>query len=469
MLNIKGRVLFLYPNTEGDGGIPNGLALLSGGLKAAGFETACFDTTFLKAPPKTHLYRQKHGGVLKADHLKYWGDYWDPTVPEKIPELFKKAVDDFRPDLIAVTIIDVSYKFVVALLGEFRKTVKVPVIAGGPTVTMCPDMVINNDGIDIVCVGEGEDPLVELAESLVEGRDHAAIKNLWVKKEGKIIKNPLRPLKDMATLSFQDWSIFDKRHYYKPYCGSFFRTGFFELARGCPFNCTFCCTASLKELYEKKGDFLRFRDIDRTMDEVSMVKDRYGLELVFFIDDNFLGMPPERFDLFCERYKSRIGLPFYIQTRPETISEGYIKKLKDANVSSIGIGIENGNVELRKTHMRRYMSNEKIIEAFDIVHKHGIRTTANIIIGMPYEKECMFRETIDLLRKIRPKSISINYFQPYRGTEMRKMAVDLGYIPEDHIIGDSNTCIDMPDFRKDRQIHFYENFKKYLDGEIPLD
>ena len=57
MNKTRGRVLFVYPNFEGDAGIPNGLALLSGSLKVEGFETACFDTTFLKSPPKTHLYR----------------------------------------------------------------------------------------------------------------------------------------------------------------------------------------------------------------------------------------------------------------------------------------------------------------------------------------------------------------------------------------------------------------------------
>lgn len=463
----KGRVLLFYPNSEGYGGIPNGLALLSGCLKGAGFETECFDTTFLSSPPKTHFYRQKHGGVMKADHKKFWGE-WTPELQKRTPELFLKAIEDFNPDLIGVTIADVCYTYAVSLLEKIKKKVDIPVVAGGTTVTMSPEMVISNECINIICIGEGEDPLVELTNCIVEAKDYSNIKNLWVKKNGKIIKNPLRPLKKMNTLAIQDWSIFNERQYYKPYCGKFYRTGFFELARGCHFNCSFCNTSSYRKLYRGLGSFVRTRSIDKAFDEVAYIKEKYDLELVFFIDDNFLGMPPKRFNYFCDQYKKRIGLPFYIQTRSETVKEDYVKKLKEVNISTIAIGIEHGDEEFRKRYLNRHMHNEDLKRAFDILHKHGIRSTANLIIGMPYEEENMFKKTVKLLREINPKSYSINYFQPYRGTRMRGAAVKLGYITEDYMITESNTCLDMPKFRQDRITHYYENFKKYLDGELIL-
>ena len=65
----KGKVLFFYPNKEGYGGIPNGIALLSGCLKKAGYQTKCFDTTFMNLPPETLFNREKHGGVMKIDEM----------------------------------------------------------------------------------------------------------------------------------------------------------------------------------------------------------------------------------------------------------------------------------------------------------------------------------------------------------------------------------------------------------------
>ena len=472
----KGKVLFLYPNSEGYWGVPNGLALLSGCLKEAGFETKCFDTTFLKSPPLSHMHRQKYWGILKVEHNKML-EKWNPELEKKTPELFLKTIEEFKPDLIAVYIVDVFYKYAISLLKEIKNKFDIPVVAGGTTITMCPEIVINNDCIDIICIGEGEDAMVELANCIVNHKDHSNIMNLWTKKDKKIIKNQLRPLKDMDTLPFQDWSIFDERHYYKAYCGKFRRTGFFELARGCHFNCSYCCTGNLRKLYGRLGKFVRTRNIDKAFDEICYMNDKYKLELIFFNDDNFLGMPPERFKYFCEQYKKRINLPFYIQTRSETIKEDYIKKLKEINlstigeinISTIGIGIEHGNEEFRKTYLNRHMNNKSLQKAFRIAHKYGIRTTANIIMGFPYENEELCKETIKLVKNLKPKSYSLNYFQPYSGTKMREEAVKLGYIQKDHIINESNKCLNMPQFKKERLMHYYENFKKYLDSELKLE
>ena len=105
---IIGKVLWVYPNSEGYGGIPNGIALLAGCLKDAGFETKCFDTTFLNSPPLTHFHRAKHGGYMPADHEDYWGG-WEPELVEKTPQLLEETIEDFKPDLIAVSIVDVCY------------------------------------------------------------------------------------------------------------------------------------------------------------------------------------------------------------------------------------------------------------------------------------------------------------------------------------------------------------------------
>lgn len=463
----KGKVLLIYPNCEGGGGIPNGLALLSGCLKAAGFETKCFDTTFLNSPPLTHFYRKKHGGMMKADHAKFWGE-WTPELRKQIPNLFQKTIEEFQPDLIAVNIADVTYNFSKKLLNGTNKKYGIPVVVGGPTPTLAPELFDHDDCFDIICVGEGEDALVELATCIVEHKDYSHISNLRVKKNNEIIRNKLCPLKNLDELPFQDWSIFDEGHYYKPYCGTFKRTGFFELSRGCPFNCTFCCTANMRRLYSELGHFLRSRNIDKAFDEICAIKDAYELELIFFIDDNFLGMPEKRFNYFCEQYKKRINLPYYIQTRAETIREDYVQKLVETNISTIAIGIENGNEEFRKKIMNRSMSNVVIEKAFSIFHKYKIRSTANFIIGMPYEYEKTFYDSVRLVQKIKPSSYSVNYFQPYQGTKMREVAVELGFIPEDHIINDSNTCLDMPQFRRERIIHCYENFKKYIENEIPM-
>jgi anaerobic magnesium-protoporphyrin IX monomethyl ester cyclase len=466
--NYRGRVLFLYPNCEGYGGVPNGIALLSGCLKAAGFDTRCFDTTFLKSKPLDHLERQKYGGVDKSDAALAWGE-WTPDLAARIPDLLVQTIADYQPDLLAVSFVEMDYLYGISLVEKVKEKFSLPVIAGGIFTTLCPDSVISHDSIDLVCVGEGEEALVELAECLVAKRDYRHIRNLWVKADGQIFQNPLRPLKDLDTLPFQDWSIFDERHFYKPYMGGFYRTGFFEMNRGCHFNCTYCCNAYLKKLYQGLGKYIRHRNIDLTLDEIAYFKEKYQLELVFFIDDDFLAIPEERFNYFCQEYHRRIGLPFYIQTRCETIREDYIRKLKEINVSTIALGVEHGDEGYRKQYMLRKMSNAQLQQAFDIIHKYDIRTTANVIMAVPHEDEKTFQNTVRLLKQLQPKSVSISFFQPFHGTRMRDMAVQEGYISEAHIISDSTQCLNMPQFPQERIRHYYENFRKYLNGEMELE
>ena len=88
---------------------------------------------------------------------------------------------------------------------------------------------------------------------------------------------------------------------------------------------------------------------------------------------------------------------------------------------------------------------------------------------MPGEEARMFKQTIDLLRKLKPKSVSINFFQPYRGTKLREVALQDGAIGSDNIISDSNTCLDLKTFSREKIIEYYENFSKYLEGEIEFE
>jgi anaerobic magnesium-protoporphyrin IX monomethyl ester cyclase len=462
----KGRVLLIYPNSEGLGGIPNGLALLSACLKRAGYATRCFDTTFLHSPPVTYAQRSKHGFFKDTDYMPYWGG-WTEDLPAKIPSLLVECINEFKPDLIAVTCVDACLDFIERLMRIIRQNFSIPIILGGITCTSAPDLILSKKRVDIICVGEGENALVQLADAIVGGKDYSNIRNLWIKKpDGSIIKNELRCLHPLDDLPFQDWSIFDPRHHYKPYCGKFMKTLFVEMARGCHFSCTYCVNNTLRRMYKGLGEFIRNREVDKTLDEIVYLRNRWGIELVFFIDDNFLGMAKERFNYFCEQYLKRVNLPFYIQTRSETIKEEYIEALAKINISTIAIGVEHGHEAYRRKYLNRRMSNESIVRAFKIVHQHGIRTTANIIIGMPYEEETMMVETIDLLKRVKPTSVSVNYFAPYQGTAMREMAVKERDIPPDHQIKDTNVCYGTGRFPSERMVHYYENLKKYINGEL---
>jgi len=219
----KIRVLFVYPNKEGYPIILLGISVLSGVLKKEGHETDLFDVTFMMSERLNHDASEKTGLVEKVEMEKFLGagDSVD------IDEAFKRKIAAFKPDLIAFSIVENNYLCAKNLFMIAREASNVPIIVGGLFPTIEPDFFIKDDNVDLICVGEGEYAIAELAKRLGSGEDISDIPNLIVKKDGKIIKNGFSKYYDWNPLIFQDWEIFDKRHLLKPFMGMMQRTGFF--------------------------------------------------------------------------------------------------------------------------------------------------------------------------------------------------------------------------------------------------
>jgi radical SAM superfamily enzyme YgiQ (UPF0313 family) len=100
------------------------------------------------------------------------------------------------------------------------------------------------------------------------------------------------------------------------------------------------------------------------------------------------------------------------EIRPLQLSQIDSGTIGAERISTIALGVEYGNEELRTKVLNRKMSNDVIVDAFDITHNYGMRTTANMISGMPYDREELFIDSIDLLKRAKPKSVSLNYFVP---------------------------------------------------------
>ena len=131
------------------------------------------------------------------------------------------------------------------------------------------------------CVGEGIVALPEFVSALNRHQQTSHIKNIWLKKDGVIIKNPLRPLyEDLDALPYLDWEVFNEKLFYKPYEGKVYRSGDHMIAWGCPNDCTYCLNHYYHQLY---GDFKlqRYRP-RRIIDELKYLTEKYQIEFYKF-------------------------------------------------------------------------------------------------------------------------------------------------------------------------------------------
>jgi radical SAM superfamily enzyme YgiQ (UPF0313 family) len=456
----KFKTLLIHANSTLDTLIPPNLSIISAFLKRDGIDVKLFDTTFYRTRDKTGDDARVNTLQVKETNFEDSGVYLYNT---NMQEDFVKIVQDYKPNLIGLSAVSLTYPFGVGLLKKLREEGNLtPTIVGGIHATVAPDNVLEEKCVDYVCRGEGEMALVNLCDAIKNNYDTTNIKNIWAKKGGKIIKNPTREPADINNLPFQDWSIFDKRRFNKPMGGKIRRVGSFELDRGCPFSCTYCSNHFWnKTLYG--GKYYRHKDLGKFFEEATHLKKEYNLEYVYLASETFLASNDKRFKEFVKLWGKQMQIPFWCQTRPETVTEERIKMLKDLGMHSIGIGLESGSPEVRKI-LKRNMTNKQIINAFKVCKKVGVTVGVNNIVGIPGETREQIFETINLNREVGASNIMTHIFNAYQGTPLYNLCVEKGYLKENHSGGDYRLdySLNQPHMPKEEILGLQRTFSLYV-------
>lgn len=421
------RVLLVYPNHMFVNMLPLNIGILTACLRQNGFNVELFDTTFYKTADKPlDEFRVETLQVRKFD-LSSVGIHAKPNF---YVDDFKAKVESFDPHLIAITCVEETFAQAVNML-ESVKERRIPVIIGGVFSTMVPDLVLSHQLVDMICVGEGELALTELCYKMWRGEDYSSVRNLWIKKDGDIVRNPMRPPIPLDEVPLCDWTLFEKERFYRPMQGRVLRMVPIEFDRGCPYRCRFCCSPSLTNIYKEQtsSNYFRRKSFDRIRLEFDTFIEKYGAEYLYFNSETFLAMSDDMFDEFIGIYE-KIRLPFWMQTRVETITEAKMARLKEVGCDRVSIGIEHGNEEFRKRILQKRFSNSEVVEKLDIFRRVKIPITINNIIGFPGETRELIFDTIELNRQIPSDSVNCYYFAPFRGTALFEEAFEKGYINE---------------------------------------
>jgi radical SAM superfamily enzyme YgiQ (UPF0313 family) len=462
MKNKKLKILFLYPNLNMTTLVPNAISILTAVLKKDGFKNIdLFDTTFYETDALNRMKYQVRVGQIKPYN------YNERDIKLKKTDMYEDFVDKinkFNPDIIFASIVEDTFPIFIKFM-ELIKDKKIRCLAGGVFASSAPERVIKLDFVDYVCRGEGEGALVDLANALEEGKDPKNIKNLWVKKNGKIVaQNPIRPALDVNTLPVQDLSIFEDISLHRPMMGKIYRMIPIETQRGCPYACTFCNAPGKTEFYNAQdaGHFFRKRKMEHVYEELKELISGFKVEYIYFVTETFLAMSEREFDEFCEIY-SEFKLPFFMNTRPETVTVRRVKKLKEVNCHRVNIGVEHGNHKFRAEVVGRAYKNELAIKAFDLMYDVGISTVSNNILGYPDETRELIFDTIQLTRKLKCTDINAFTFTPYHGTSLRGLCEKKKYIDKNTLahIYYKDSLLRMPSISKEEIRGLLKTFVLY--------
>ena len=362
-------------------------------------------------------------GVLRSHNHEV-----DLILTDEHPGNYLDLIDQYNPDLIGFSFMTGNCRWAFATAKELKQRFNKPIIFGGVHPTLFPED-IDLSYVDYICIGEGEYPVLELMNAIENGEDCSAIQNLWVKKNGSVVKNPLRDLiQDFDSLPLPYREIYYSYKFIRDLPIKRFISGI-----GCPFHCTFCHNPMQLEIYKGKGTFVRKKSVGRVIKEIQHVKDRFVLKRVHFSDDIFV-LDKKWLERFLQAYRKEINLPFSCNIRVDQVNEKIIKEMYKSGCWGISFGIESGSERIRNEILKKQLKEEDIINNSKIIKKYGIKLMITNLMGLPEETLEDAFKTIELNQTIEADYIRANVLVPYPKTEIVDYAIEKGLLPADYSI-----------------------------------
>ena len=352
-----------------------------------------------------------------SSFLKAWGYKTKLLVLTRETEkrIIDKNINDFDPRLICFTAVASEYNFIAEISSHIKhKHPPIYLLIGGPHVSLNPERAIK-DSFDAVCVGEGEYPTLKLVQQLEKGKQPKKIKNLWIKQGNSIEKN--------KTASFiqnlDAWPLPDRDMWQE--CINYPGTGqTIMLVRGCPYHCTYCCNHALRQL--ASGRYIRSRSPSNIIKELKEIIKKFPKTYRINLEVETVGLSID-YDLeLCTKLeefnKKHKKLTYEVNLRiiPDKDYNKLFKAFRKANIRSISIGLESGSQRVRESILKRFYSNDDIINAIKLAKKYHLQVCVYVMVGIPGETLEDFKDTIECCRVCQPDQIALSIFYPYSGT-----------------------------------------------------
>ena len=331
----------------------------------------------------------------------------------------RQIIEDSRPDVLGISILTpiAGVGFEMARIAK-EILPSVFVIMGGAHATILPLETIGNEHVDVVCLGEGDETLIQLINNLDNLEN---VKGIYYKKDGKIKMNPPRPyIEDLDSLPFPDWSLL-------PHLESYFDSAMVRklpmlLSRGCLFNCNFC-QPTLRNIFGKK---VRFRSVTNVVDEMEYLASNYHVDIFRFEDDTFTSNKKWALGICDEIVRRDMKVSWEVNSRVDTITEEMLMRMKESGCTELSFGVESGSEYIRNSVLGKGISDDSIKKAFAQCRQARIKTNAFVMLGSPGETKETLRQTLKLLKEIKPYHIYPSRTTPLPGTLLWEKAREEG-------------------------------------------
>lgn len=339
----------------------------------------------------------------------------------------KKEVEEFKPGLVGVTSTTVSYEAAQKTIDAIKEVDHgVMTVLGGAHISALPQATMAEvENIDIGVFGEGEYTLLEVVERLEKGESLSGVDGAIVRQDGRLMVNkPREPIENLDEVPFPARHLLKSLRLYShtPFRGAKFMTTMIT-SRGCPFRCGFCDQAIF-------GRVWRYHRPEYVVEEISFLKQTYGIDFISFEDDNFM-LSKKRTIEICQRMiKSELGILWSCLGHINEVDDEVLPLMKRAGCKTIYLGIESGSPRILEL-INKKTTLEEIQDGVERIKKYKISITGSFILGLPTETKEDMERTIDFALGLPLDGITFFIFTPYPNTPLRDLAFKHGKVSDE--------------------------------------
>ena len=326
-------------------------------------------------------------------------------------------------------------KMVRALTGD-----EIPLVWGGCHPSVLPEQTACHPLVDIVICGEGDETFLELVESLEAKRSLERVKGIVFEEENGIVKNDPRALLDVEKILPVPWELVDVESYIHRdmYLKESPRTlDIGQTSRGCPFQCGFCSSASIRQR--------RWRpmSVEKSLARIVDTVERFSLTGIWLRDDEFYIDRARATAIMEGMIQRKLNIVFYTSgTRADVFmkaTDHEVEVLKRAGAYALKFGAESGSQRILDL-MKKGITVEQVLQANRRCKKHGIIPAFSFMIGYPTETFEDVNKTIDLVFRLKRENPqaqieAIVIYTPFPGTPDFQLALSHGLQPPEGLEG----------------------------------
>jgi len=281
-------------------------------------------------------------------------------------------------DLIGVSGLITTYKYMDFIVPMLREAYDSDIVMGGGGYSSMPDAYNERFNPDYGVCGEGEWAMLELA-----GGEYR------------------KGLADLDELPLPAYHLLDMDAYTP---NDRYIDAAIMATRGCPYSCRYC--------YHIFGRGVRFRGVDKVVEEILLLRDKYGARHFLFGDECMTVRRSFVHDLMKE--VAKLDITFEVYARVDAVDADVLEWLRDAGCKLIGFGLESGSQRILDS-MDKRVTVEQMRESFLLAKQYIPQVSGTFIVGYPGEDTRSVVDTLNFMKSIDYYRVPF-HLSPYPGT-----------------------------------------------------